>query len=407
MRALPTTRASGRRVLYVQYTNPAGYPPIVHSACLLADQGFDVRVLGTDALAAHMKFPRHPRVEVRLMPFQSGGWRQKLHYLRFALWVLASAVAWRPTWVYASDPLSCPVAVLMKRLLGLRVIYHEHDSPSSEPVERGKGGRFMRLIMSMRRALARSADLCVLPSAERARVFAASTGRSDVLVAWNCPRRAEVVSTSRTQSTRSLRVLYHGSIVPARVPMSVLEAVALTPAAVSLSIIGYETVGHAKYVGELRDLAARLGIADRVRIAGPMSRHELMTQCATCDVGLSLLPIESDDLNERSMVGASNKPFDYLACGLPVLVSELPDWVETYVDAGLGRSCDPRSASSIAASLQWFLDHPAERIAMGERGRDKILRDWNYEVTFAPVVARLQSSGAVWPEGVPTVDPIR
>jgi hypothetical protein len=28
-----------------------------------------------------------------------------------------------------------------------------------------------------------------------------------------------------------------------------------------------------------------------------------------------------------NMVGAFNKPFDYMACGLPLLVTILPDWI--------------------------------------------------------------------------------
>ena len=74
-----------------------------------------------------------------------------------------------------------------------------------------------------------------------------------------------------------------------------------------------------------------------------------------------------------------------------MLVSDLPEWRETYVDTGLGRACQPASAESIADALRWFLTHPAERIAMGERGRARILQDWNYETRFAPVLARLKA----------------
>jgi glycosyltransferase involved in cell wall biosynthesis len=114
-----------------------------------------------------------------------------------------------------------------------------------------------------------------------------------------------------------------------------------------------------------------------------------MRQCRTCDVGLSLLPSASADLNERAMVGASNKVFEYLASGLAVLVGDLPRWRETFVDAGFGRACDPASSASIAAELRWLLDHPGERIAMGERGRQRIGLDWNYDHQFAPVLARM------------------
>jgi glycosyltransferase involved in cell wall biosynthesis len=104
---------------------------------------------------------------------------------------------------------------------------------------------------------------------------------------------------------------------------------------------------------------------------------------------MALLPITSEDVNERAMVGASNKVFDYLACGLAVLVGNMPVWRETFAEAGFGRTCDPASPESIARALGWLLDHPEERVAMGRRGRQRIAADWNYEHQFAPVLARI------------------
>ena len=382
------------RVLYVQYTNPGGYPPLVHSARLLADRGFEVLLLGTDALASSMAFPAHPGVTVQLMPFQPGGWLQKLSYFRFASSAAATAMTWRPSWIYASDPLSAPVALMLKQLLGVPVIYHEHDSPSSAVANGETGTSFMKVVMKSRRSLAQAADLCVLPAGERAREFTATTGRGDVHVVWNCPARAEAEPAPVQPAGDALRLLYHGSIVPARVPKEILYAIAVLPPVITLTVVGYATSGHESYVHELTALAAQLGLSDRVRFMGPMSRDELMRRCGDSDAGLSLLPMGSTDINERSMVGASNKPFDYLARGLPVVVSELPDWVETFVTPGFGRSCDSRSPESIAVVLRWMLEHPRERALMGERGRQRILDGWNYDAQFAPVLARM-TAGAV------------
>ena len=69
------------------------------------------------------------------------------------------------------------------------------------------------------------------------------------------------------------------------------------------------------------------------------------------------------------MTGASNKPFDYLAYGLALLVSARPDWEEMFVRPDFGRTRDPFDADSIAEQLRWFLEHPLSTQAMGERGR--------------------------------------
>ena len=397
-----------RRVLYVQYTNPAGYPPLEHSAWLLAEAGFDVRFFGTNALGDSLKLRPHPRIRTQLATFRKRGVLQKVHYVWFSLRAVFIALAWRPSWIYASDPLSCAPALLMTWLPGAHVIYHEHDSPSREVARGGAGTAFMRLAMRARRALAQRCEACVLPNDERGRAFSEDTGAANVLIVWNCPMRGEISFRSRPSPRGRLKVFYHGSIVPARLPETVIAAIAQLPPGVSLTVAGYETAGHPGYVRHLLKIARELGASDRVRYIGTVpTRAELLRECAASDVGLALMPMETSDINEQAMVGASNKPFDYLACGLPLLVAERPEWLQTYVAAGFGRGCDPRSVSSLTDALRWFLDHPAERDAMGDRGREKILSDWHYEKMFQPVSARMLASGAGWAERVPSADPIR
>lgn len=89
------------------------------------------------------------------------------------------------------------------------------------------------------------------------------------------------------------------------------------------------------------------------------------------------------------MTGASNKAFDYMAAGLALLVSDRPDWRDMFVSPGYGRACDPSDPASISAALNWFLDHPEERRAMGANGRAKIEAEWNYDTAFKPVLSAL------------------
>ena len=388
----------GRKAIYIQYTNPPAYPSLEHSSRILADRGWEVLFLGTGALGAdNLEFPPHPRIRVLRRPYCPPGWRQKVDYLQYTLWVLAWALRWRPRWVYASDPMSTPVALLLSYLPGMRVIYHEHDTPGypqpnapSTDGARAAISPFMRFVFRCRARLAQRAELCILPSERRAEYFARTVANGrPVITVWNCPRREEVISSPKPEPGNDLRILYHGSIVPARLPLTVVEALAKLPDEVRLTVIGYETVGHQGYVEELKETARRLKIEDRVQFLGPMPRYELMEHCRECDVGLALMPKNADNLNFRHMIGASNKPFDYLACGLALLVSDLPDWVQTYVEPGYGLACDPKDPESIAAAIRWFLDHPEEMRAMGARGRQRILEEWNYEQRFEPVYQTL------------------
>jgi glycosyltransferase involved in cell wall biosynthesis len=126
-----------------------------------------------------------------------------------------------------------------------------------------------------------------------------------------------------------------------------------------------------------------------VAVSPPIAtRVDLLASCGEADVGLSFMPLSTDDANLQFMVGASNKPFDYLARGLALLVSDVPDWRQEYVEHGYGLACDPSDERSIADALRWMYDHPDEMRMMGERGRKRVASDWNYEYQFAPVLAR-------------------
>jgi glycosyltransferase involved in cell wall biosynthesis len=376
-----------KRILYIQYTNPGGYPPLEHSSKILADAGWQVLFLGTGASGAgSLQFPPHERITVRRMPFQQPGWRQKMHYVRFCLWVLWTALIWRPRWIYASETFSCPVALILTRIPGLRVIYHEHDSPSGN----AHGSSFDEVLARTRGSLARRADLCVLPNALRLQHFAEELGplRASACV-WNCPSVAEVIAQPREPVSRRIQVLYHGSIVPDRLPPTVLQALALLPESVHLRVVGYETVGAPGYVAKLRQLAEEMKIETRVEFRGSIPRSQLLPQTAECDIGLALMPLAASDWNFRTMAGASNKPFDYLAAGVPVIVSDIPDLREVFVDSGYGVTCDPQNASSIAAAISSLVVEPARMRRLGEAGRQRILSEWNYETAFAPVFRKI------------------
>jgi glycosyltransferase involved in cell wall biosynthesis len=377
-----------KRVLYVQFTNPGGYPPLEHSSRILADAGWEVLFLGTRAHGAdRLRFPPHPRIQVRRLPDLPTGGRAWLRYVYFTLWALASAIAWRPSRVYASDFLTCPLALVLASVPGVQVIYHEHDSPPS-----AGGDAARQLCLAARRRLAHRALRCVLPNAARAARFARETGARNVVCVWNCPARHELGEPRPVASDQSLWVLYHGSIVPPRLPRSVVAALAELPPGVKLRAIGYETAGHTGYVSELRTLASELGVAERVEFLEAMPRAELLTWTERSDVGISFMPTHAEASDDHAMVGASNKAFDYLARGVPLLVADVPEWRSAFVEPGYALACDPEDPASIAGALEWYLRHPTERQAMGDDGRRRIAQEWNYEAQFAPVYDALLGS---------------
>jgi len=377
------------RILYLQYQDPAAYPPLEHSSRILAERGWEVVFLGAAVTRdAPLKLDPHPRVRVKSIGFVPAR-LQGLRYIYFILYSLCWILFWRPKWIYGSDPVVLPALYVLAKFTAAQIVYHEHDSPP----EREAGSYFRRLILRCRKLVSQSASVCVLPQSQRLLDFLQATRRSKpTLCVWNCPRRSET-RANVSPSDGTLVLYYHGSINAARLPPALILAIASFRGAVRLIVAGYEVQGSIGHIDTLRCLAAVNGLEDAVQYVGAIPlRSDLLRYAAQAHVGLSLMPLCSDDINTRHMVGASNKAFDCMGCGLPLLVSELAEWVDAFVVPRFARACDPGDVESIRSALAWYLENPQARAEMGDRCREKIRSAWNYESMFESVLVELSAS---------------
>jgi hypothetical protein len=247
-----------RRILYIQFADPAAYPPIAHSSQILAGRGWEVVQLGSDAFSGQkLKLSSHPRIRTNNLALAKSGGRQSLQYIYFVFWCLYWTYTWRPAWIYASDPLALPAVWLVRKLTRCRIIYHEHDSPNTKRAN----SWFMKIVLTCRKMLAREVELCIVPQQERLVAFLDATGRrGPSMCIWNCPRLVEVQYNNNVKNFRQgtdLVIYYHGSINRDRLPKALIDAASRFKGAIKIRIAGYEGPGSVGYVNSLMSLAAR------------------------------------------------------------------------------------------------------------------------------------------------------
>jgi glycosyltransferase involved in cell wall biosynthesis len=373
----------GRRVLFVQATEPANYPPLIHASMLMADAGWDVTFLSAPIEGNRLELPSHPRITLRALTMRPSHVMGKAAYVCYAAVAAQLALRLRPDVVYASDPLGAGPGLMAARLARARLVYHEHDSPAPCSLRPP--------LAQARAAAARRADLIIFPNEARARIAQAELGfPSDRLqIVWNMPRRAELPPLD-SQPEAPLIAYYHGGISPDLLPEAVVEAIRRLRDRARLRIVGYEAPGAVGYVQRLLKFEGNGKSSGFVHYLGQLPRAQLVATAAQAHVGLALLT--GSNVNIRHLSGASNKVFDYMAAGLALLISDRPDWRAMFVTPGYGQACDPTDPASIAAALTWFLDHPAERRAMGASGRARVAAEWNYDSAFAPVMSALTNA---------------
>ena len=364
------------RVLFLQGTDPAAYPPLINAGVLMAEAGWEVTYLSAPMAGLPLRLPRHPRIAVRAIATRPSHVMRKTDYLAYAMRAARLALGLRPDVVYASDILGAGPGLLAARLARAALVYHEHDPP---------GPRLPALIR-LRRVAANSARLVIFPNLERAQNAQQTLGFANdrLRIVWNLPRLAELPRLER-KLDEPLLLYYHGSITPERVPEAIIPTLAHFKGRARLRVVGYEAPGAPGFLAKLTSSSAFIDYD------GTVEREDLLRCAALSHVGLALVPPGTTDPTMASLVGASNKPFDYMAAGQALLVSDAPAWRAMFVRPDYALACDPGSTGSLVAAISWLLEHPDERRAMGERGRAKIAADWNYDTAFATVLDDLNA----------------
>jgi glycosyltransferase involved in cell wall biosynthesis len=67
-----------------------------------------------------------------------------------------------------------------------------------------------------------------------------------------------------------------------------------------------------------------------------------------------------------------------MACGKPIVGSDLPPISEYVCEANCGILVDPTNVDEVADAINYLMDHPEEANAMGQRGRRAVLDKYNW-----------------------------
>jgi glycosyltransferase involved in cell wall biosynthesis len=110
----------------------------------------------------------------------------------------------------------------------------------------------------------------------------------------------------------------------------------------------------------LRELAGELGVEQNVLLAGWMDPREVLSVTREADIGM--IP---HLVTEHTDTTIPNKIFDYMANGLPVVVTHCSTLRSIVEETGCGRVCRDRDPQSMADAVL-SLTGEAERRKCGE-----------------------------------------
>lgn len=129
--------------------------------------------------------------------------------------------------------------------------------------------------------------------------------------------------------------------------------------------IAVTLIGDGPERAALEALAASLGIAAQVRFTGFLPRAEMLAALAQCDVGVT--PDPPGPMNNASTM---LKALDYMLCGLPQVMYDLPENRATAADTAV--YAQPGDEDDLAATLARVLADASLRATLAARARARI-----------------------------------
>jgi glycosyltransferase involved in cell wall biosynthesis len=369
---------------------------VLRHAALLADAGYDVRIL------AQAPLPLALPAQVSVMPGPGSDSRVRFGMvLRQApasllpasadllYWLSPTRLAarrellrFRPDIVIANDWRALPIALAAKRASGAHVIYDSHEF-ASEEFSDSRRWRLLarRHVARIEARHIRQADAVVTVSAGIADALAERYDLPLPLVVSNTPSWQE---TAFRPTGDPITVLYNGAVVPRRGLDVLIESVRLWPEGFRLMIRGPAQGGYDQH---LRGLAEGLG--ERIVFAPAVPPDQVVSAAAEADIGIFLL----SNSTTHARFAMPNKIFEYMQAGLMVISSDLPEIRQVVETASCGLLLDRDTPHSIAACLAGL--DPA-RIDACKKAALRRARDLNFEgegAKLLALVARMPARG--------------
>jgi glycosyltransferase involved in cell wall biosynthesis len=125
----------------------------------------------------------------------------------------------------------------------------------------------------------------------------------------------------------------------------------------------------------MAELSRAAGVADRVHFHPSVELERLLDHTVEADIGVSLL----EDTCENHRLALPNKVFEYVAAGVPVVTSALPELAALVRRHGIGWTVIPSDPEALASTLREALDQAREP---GVRERVRCAREqlhWSIE----------------------------
>lgn len=303
---------------------------------------------------------------------------QVVRLLWFWAGVLRTLHRVRPDVVHANDGNTLAPAMLLRRLIGCRIVYDAHELWTQRNVRSDRVLAPVVESITERLGVRASAGVITVSPSIATWMRRRFRMRTAPTLVRNIPHRRGPVPDRERGRLRELaglstdaRVIgYSGGVTTGRGLEETLQALTNLDGDTHLVLLGY---GDPSYVSRLFSHAQGLGVADRVHLVGPVPGPEVPVTLADADV--ALVYVRPICLSYRYSL--PNKLFESIHAGLPIVAADLPDTGAIVLSLGVGEVFGAERPDQLAMAIERVIAD-SDRYRAASRAAAAQL-DWTYE----------------------------
>jgi len=285
---------------------------------------------------------------------------------------------YKPVIIHFHDPELIPIAMLLK-IVGGKVVYDIHEDLPRQILSKDWIPATFRkpiaFFMTGIETLAASIFDAIVPATPK---IAARFHENKTKMIQNFPIVTEVSLTAPIPyEKRPFAFAYPGYISKYRGIHEVVQALHLIK---DIEGIRLDLAGEFSPPILVEELRALPGW-ELVTYHGWISRERLSHLLGSARAGLVLHHPIPNEIDAQPI-----KLYEYMSAGLPILASDFPLLKQIIEGERCGLLVDPLDPEAIAAAMRWIIDHPVEAEAMGQRGRQAVLRVYNWDKEAAKLI---------------------
>ncbi|MBE6963513.1 MAG: glycosyltransferase family 4 protein [Ruminococcaceae bacterium] len=353
------------KICHIEITPADAMPRVWREAESARDHGFSVVIVGEGR--------NEERNGISYMGFEKAPGRFHRFFIRSRKMVNA-AIASDADIIQLHSPELLLYAGKLKQL-GRKVIFDSHENYPTQILGKPYIPLFLRKLVSkaysaFETAVCRRIDAVLSPCTfHGADIFEGRAKRSVIIA--NYSRTVPVILAGEPQR----QAVHAGLLTPERGITKAAEAIMKTDG--KLILCG--AFANEDYQAKITAYPA-----EKVDYRGLLDRRTLFEVYGTCAVGVSTLLPVGQYANTDNL---STKIYEYMQCGMPVVMSDFPYAKAKNEQYHFGICVDPENETEIAEAIQYLLDHPEEARRMGENGRRAVEEAFNWSVEEKKLLA--------------------